>query len=105
MARLLVFNALISSEGAAHCPDFINKDAWLPNSPDLNPPDYHVWGWMLDKFNRLNPQPKNILELKTALLVIWDELPQEAIRKSIISFCKRLRACINAKGGHLEYKL
>jgi len=21
-----------------HCPDFINTDAWPPNSPDLNPP-------------------------------------------------------------------
>ena len=60
---------------------------------------------MLDKFNRLNPQPKNIPELKTALLTIWDELPQEAIRKSIVSFRKRLRACIDAKGGHFEYKL
>jgi len=49
---------------------------WPPNSPDLNPLDYNVWGWMLDKFNRLNPQPKNILELKTTLLMIWDELPQ-----------------------------
>jgi len=42
MARLLVFNALISSERASHCPDFINKDAWPPNSADLNPLDYHV---------------------------------------------------------------
>jgi len=60
---------------------------------------------MLDKFNRLNPRPKNIPDLKTALLVIWDELPQEAIRKSIVSFCKRLRVCINTKGGQFEYKL
>jgi len=78
MARLLVFKSLISSECTAHCPDFINKDAWPPNSPDLNPLDYHV-GWMLNKFIRLNPQQKNNPELKTALLmIIWDELPQEA---------------------------
>jgi len=102
MARLLVFNALISSERAAHCPDFVSKDVWSPNSPDLNPVDYHVWGWMLDKFNHLNPQPKNIPELKTALLMIWDELPQEATRKSILSSRKRLHACINAKGGHVK---
>jgi len=70
---------------AAHCPDFID-DAWPPNSPDLNALDYHICGWMKDEFNRLNPQPKNISELKTALLMIWDELPQEAIRKSIVSF-------------------
>jgi len=37
--------------------------------------------------------------------MIWDELPKEAIRKSIFSFLKRLRACINAKGEHFENKL
>jgi len=68
--------------------------------------DYHVWGWMmLDKFNHMNPQPKNIPELKTALLIIWDELPQEAVRKSIVSFRKPLCTSINAKGGHFECKL
>jgi len=76
-----------------------------PGFKILNPLDYHVWGWMLNKFNRMNPQPKNIPELKTALLMISDELPQEAIRKSIVSFRKHLHACINAKGGHFEYKL
>jgi len=91
MAGLLVFKSLISSERAAQCPDFINKDAWPDwptNSPDLNPLDYHM---MLDKFNHLNPQPKNIPELKTALMMLWDELPQETVRKSIVSFHKRLR--------------
>jgi len=51
----MVFNALISSERAAQhtvqSPDFIDNNAWPPNSPDLNPLDYHVWGSMLDKFN------------------------------------------------------
>jgi len=26
-----------------NCPDFIAKNQWPPNSPDLNPLDYHVW--------------------------------------------------------------
>ena len=26
---------------AARCADFINMHAWPPNSPDLNPLDYH----------------------------------------------------------------
>jgi len=60
---------------------------------------------MLEKSSRLNPQPQNIPELKTVLLMKSDELPQEAIRKSVVSFRKRLCACINAKGGHFEYKL
>src|SRR6218665_1829341 len=28
----------------ANCPEIIEKDRWPPNSPDLNPLDYHVWG-------------------------------------------------------------
>ena len=51
-----------------------------PNSPDLNPIDYHVWGFMLEKYKCLNRQPKNISELKTALLKIWDELAQDAVK-------------------------
>ena len=27
-------------------PDFIPPDLWPPNSPDLNPVDYMVWGVM-----------------------------------------------------------
>ena len=25
---------------------FISTDLWPPNSPDLNPVDYWIWGWM-----------------------------------------------------------
>jgi hypothetical protein len=28
-------------------PEFIKKDDWPPNSPDLNPLDSHVWGQCL----------------------------------------------------------
>jgi len=37
--------------------------------------------------------------------MIWDELPQEAIRKSVVSFHKRLRACVNAKSGQFRLAL
>jgi len=53
-----------------NCPDFIGKDEWIPNSPNLNPMDYHVWGAMLERYQRYTPKPTNIAELKTALLAI-----------------------------------
>jgi len=37
-----------------NCPEFIWKEEWPPNSPDLNPLDYHVWGVMLDKMTSIN---------------------------------------------------
>jgi len=90
---------------AAHCPDFIDKDSWLPNSPDINPLDYHAWGSMLEEFCHLNPRPKDIPELKSALMKIWNDLSQDKIRKSTANFRKRLRACVNADNGYFEHLL
>src|SRR5258705_531409 len=39
-------------------PDFIKKDEWPPNSPDLNPLDFHVWGAMLAKYQACTPKAK-----------------------------------------------
>ena len=67
--RLLPFGFVFQQNGApAHtarltqdwlrenCTDFIVKDEWPPNSPDLNPLDYHVWGTMLQEFHKLQSQ-------------------------------------------------
>ena len=88
-----------------HSPDFIKKDEWPPNSPDLNPLDFHIWGAMLEKYQAHKPKPKNKAELKTVLQEIWDDLPQEPIDRAILSFRSRLLACIRAQGGHFEHLL
>jgi len=67
----------------ANCTNFIAKDEWPSNSPDLNPLDYHVWGAMLQAFHKLHSKPETITELKSALQHIWDELPQITINKAL----------------------
>jgi len=54
---------------------------------------------MLEKYKCLNPQTKNISELKSALLKIWDELPQDAV-KSITSFHKCRSGRLVAENQH-----
>jgi len=54
--------------------DFIGKDSWLPNSPDLNPLDYCAWGAMLEEFHKFNSKPQNTSELKIVLQTISDKL-------------------------------
>ena len=85
-------------------PDFINKDQWPPNSPDLNPLDYHVWGAMLEKYQVIKPKPTNKAELKIVLETIWADLPQEPIDRAVLQFKKRLQACVAADGGHFEHQ-
>ena len=88
-----------------HSPEFVKKDQWPPNSPDLNPLDYHVWGAMLERYKVFTPKPTNKAELKTVLEAIWEDLPQGAIDLAVLTFRKRLQACIRADGGHFEHLL
>ena len=44
-----------------HSPDCIKKDEWPPNSPDLNPLDFHVWGAMLESTTLTCPSPRTKL--------------------------------------------
>jgi len=55
----------------ANCPGFIEKNHWPPNSPDLNPLDYHAWGVMLEKYHKLQLKTKTTDELNVAFQTIW----------------------------------
>src|SRR5215469_16102170 len=89
----------------ANTPDFIGKDEWPPNSADLNPLDYCVWGMMLEAYKKHKPKPTNKSELQTVLQIIWDNLSQDPIDKALLGLRKRLQACIEADGGHFEHAL
>ena len=43
-------------------PAFISPDLWPPNSPDLNPVDYKIWGVMEDRVYQ--KQVKDVNELR-----------------------------------------
>ena len=49
------------------CTNFITKDEWPSNSPDLNPLDFHVWGVMLQMNEKRTPKQINKNELKAVL--------------------------------------
>jgi len=90
---------------AANCSEFVGKDEWPPNSPDLNPLGYHICGAMLQRYKTFQPQPNAIDELKKVLQSTWDDLPQNSINKAILNIVKKLRACVKAGAGHFEHVL
>jgi len=45
------------------------KYEWPPNSPDLIPLEYRVWGTMLVYYQKYTPKLTNIAELKNCLAV------------------------------------
>jgi len=58
-------------------PAFIAPNLWPPNSPDLNPVDYKVWGTMQDRVYQT--KMRDVDDLKRRLIDVWDSLEQSVI--------------------------
>jgi len=84
-------------------PAFTAPNLWPPNSPDLNPVDYKVWGTMQDRVYRA--KVRDVDDLKQRLIDVWDSLEQSVIDDAIDQWRSRLRACVRAKGGYFEQSL
>ena len=74
---------------------------WPPNSPDLNPVDYCIWGILENNVYR-GRKITNIKELKEAIIEEWEKIPQDVINNCIDSFRTRLNRVIENEGRHLE---
>ena len=79
--------------------DFIEQQIWPPNSPDLNPVDYTIWGVLQQKvyFRR---QFENVGQMKLALGAKWNRLTQTFISIIIDEWRQCLEAVVKNNGGH-----
>ena len=84
-------------------PDFIPPALWPPNSPDLNPVDYKIWGVMQEKVYKTKVRDVGVLRQR--IMQAWHELDQRVIDAAISQWRARLGACVEAEGGHFEHTL
>jgi len=73
---------------------------WPPNSPDLNPLDYAIWGILEAAI--YGRKFRTIEELKAALQEAWERIDLNVLASSVDNWRKRLRACVQANGGYFE---
>jgi len=84
-------------------PDFNPPNLWPPNSPDLNPVDYKIWGTLQERVYKT--KIKDIHKLRERIVDEWYKLEQRIIDKAVGEWRKRLRACVVAGGGLFEHKM
>jgi hypothetical protein len=84
-------------------PTFIAPSLWPPNSPDLNPVDYKIWGVLQQRVYRT--KIRDVEHLTERLLEEWSRFDQQIIDGAIKQWRIRLRACIREEGGHFEHTL
>jgi len=75
--------------------DFIPPDLWPPNSRDLNPMDYKIWGIMLDVVYAR--KITSVDDLKQRISDEWNKIDQQLIDSAIKQWHKRLAACVSAR--------
>ena len=89
----------------AHFPDrLISRRCdpqWSPYSPDLNPPDFYLWGYLKDRICANNPQ--SIPDLKAAITAAIRAIPREECGRVIENFARRIQVCLQRRGAHFEH--
>ena len=80
-------------------PEFISPDLWPPNSPDLNPVDYKIWGCVQECMYQ--KPVRDMDQLKQHLVEVWSDVQQTVVDAAIGAWRKRLRACVR----HFEHVL
>ena len=74
---------------------------WPPYSPDLNPLDYNVWGYVESRACA-NPH-SSVSALQRAVDKAWAELlTEEHVKKTCAAFWGRVKKMIKAKGKPFE---
>jgi hypothetical protein len=84
-------------------PEFISPLLWPPNSPDLNPVDYKIWGVLQERVYKT--RIRNVEHLRERLVEEWSLFDQCIIDCAIRQWRQRLQACVHAEGGHFEHQL
>jgi len=74
---------------------FIESENWLPNSPDVNPVYYSVWG----RCNRwcIVAQFQILIRVQ---IDCWAQLSQDTLHQAIDQLPRRLMMVIKAKSAH-----
>jgi len=56
-----------------HVPEFVKPENWPPNSPDLNPVDYSIWGTLQQLVYRRR-RIMDVENLKDVLQTRWEQI-------------------------------
>jgi inhibitor of nuclear factor kappa-B kinase subunit alpha len=87
-----------------HFHDFLTKTEWPAASPDLNPCDFFLWGWLQQVVN--NKSHASISHLRRCLEQAWAKLDQNMVKSACVQeFQRRLNLIIKEKGGRIDHLL
>jgi hypothetical protein len=73
---------------------------WPPNSPDLSPPDFFVWGYV--KLTVYAQRLQNLADIRRKIAAAFQQITPEKLRATLRIMESRFDLCRVRNGGHVE---
>ena len=86
-----------------HGIEFVDKEEWLPCSPDFAPCDYWLWGYLKNRVRRHTIM--SVDELKKVIVKETNSIPHKLITKALRTWGDRLQDVHDRKGQHLKHRM
>ena len=80
----------------------IRGDTWAPYSPDCNPCDFFLWGYLKEKV--YHPLPVTLEALKRKITREFTRIPELMVKKAVLNMKKRGRLMAECEGRQFEGK-
>ena len=74
----------------------VRGDSWAPSSPDMNPADFFLWGYLKEKV--YSPPPTTIPALKRKIQAEFSRIPEVMVQAAVRSMKKRASLMVQAGG-------
>ena len=78
---------------------------WPSRSPDLSPLDYWAWNRIKTGLHKIEGGwPKTEQRMEEAIFEVVESISQLELNRAILSFENKIDSCLEAEGGHFEYR-
>jgi len=81
----------------------ILKGLWPPRSPDLTPPDYFWWGYLIGRVYENKPRTKDALKANFTKEI--QAVTAEVLARTSQNMVCQVQSCLDANGGHFQHLL
>ena len=78
----------------------VRGEDWPARSPDLNPCDFFLWGYLKSKV--YTPRPQTLDQLERNITREVQSIPPVMITRAILDIKERASKCLRNNGGHFE---
>ena len=80
----------------------LRGDSWAQYSPDCNPCDFFLWGYLKEKVYQ--PLPATMASLKRKIRAELEMIPELMVSKAVLSMNKRGDQMVQAKGQQFKWR-